>query len=41
MAKAISETELRRTIQQAYSNKNVCVPTALGQKAGNSILSFL
>ncbi|QNI83934.1 excinuclease UvrABC complex/ helicase subunit [Synechococcus sp. PROS-7-1] len=41
MAKAISETERRRTIQQAYNEKHGIVPTAAGKKASNSILSFL
>ena len=41
MAKAISETERRRTIQRIYNEKNGVVPTAAGKKASNSILSFL
>ena len=41
MAKAISETERRREIQQAYNEKHGVVPTAAGKKASNSILSFL
>ena len=41
MAKAISETERRRDIQQAYNEKHGVVPTAAGKKASNSILSFL
>ena len=41
MAKAISETERRRAIQQAYNEKHGVVPTAAGKKASNSILSFL
>ena len=41
MAKAIGETERRRTIQQAYNEKHGVVPTAAGKKASNSILSFL
>ena len=41
MAKAISETDRRRAIQQAYNVKNGVVPTAAGKKASNSILSFL
>ena len=41
MAKAISETERRRAIQQVYNEKNRVVPTAAGKKASNSILSFL
>ena len=41
MAKAISETERRRAIQQAHNEKNGVVPTAAGKKASNSILSFL
>ena len=38
MAKAISETERRRSIQQAYNEKHGIVPTAAGKKASNSIL---
>ena len=41
MAKAISETERRRAIQQTYNEKNGVVPTAAGKKASNSILNFL
>jgi excinuclease ABC subunit B len=41
MAKAISETERRRKIQQTYNEKNGIVPTAAGKKASNSILSYL
>ena len=41
MVKAISETERRRAIQQAYNEKHGVVPTAAGKKASNSILSFL
>ena len=41
MAKAISETERRRAIQQTYNEKHGVVPTAAGKKASNSILSFL
>ena len=41
MAKAISETERRRVIQQTYNDKNGIVPTAAGKKANNSILSLL
>lgn len=41
MAKAISETERRRAIQQTYNQKHGVVPTAAGKKASNSILSFL
>ena len=41
MAKAISETERRRKIQQTYNDKHGIVPTAAGKKASNSILSFL
>tara|TARA_B100000674_G_scaffold479293_1_gene477506 strand:+ start:4407 stop:6446 length:2040 start_codon:yes stop_codon:yes gene_type:complete len=41
MVKAISETERRRAIQQAYNVKHGVVPTAAGKKANNSILSFL
>ena len=41
MAKAISETERRRAIQQKYNDKNGIVPAAAGKNASNSILSFL
>ena len=41
MAKAISETERRREIQQNYNEKNVILPTPAGKKASNSILNFL
>ena len=41
MAKAISETERRRAIQQTYNEKHGVVPMAAGKKASNSILSFL
>ena len=41
MAKAISETQRRRAIQEAYNKKYGVVPTAAGKKASNSILSFL
>ena len=41
MAKAISETERRREIQQVYNEANGIVPAPAGKKASNSILSFL
>ena len=41
MAKAISETERRRAIQQAYNLKHGITPTPAGKRAGNSILAFL
>ena len=41
MAKAISETECRRDIQQSYNELNGIVPTPEGKKASNSILPFL
>ena len=41
MAKAISETERRRAIQQSHNDKHGVVPTAAGKKSSNSILSFL
>jgi excinuclease ABC subunit B len=41
MAKAISETERRRAIQQAYNTKHGITPTPAGKRAGNSILAFL
>ena len=41
MARAISETERRRTIQHAYNVEHGITPTPAGKRAGNSILSFL
>ncbi|MDH4406477.1 MAG: excinuclease ABC subunit UvrB [Cyanobium sp. D14.bin.5] len=41
MAKAISETERRRTIQHAHNVEHGITPTPAGKRAGNSILSFL
>jgi excinuclease ABC subunit B len=41
MAKAISETERRRVIQQAYNERHGITPAPAGKRAGNSILSFL
>jgi excinuclease ABC subunit B len=41
MAKAISETERRRAIQQAYNDRHGITPTPAGKRAGNSILAFL
>ncbi|SBO44046.1 excinulease of nucleotide excision repair, DNA damage recognition component [Cyanobium sp. NIES-981] len=41
MAKAISETERRRAIQQTYNEKHGITPTAAGKRAGNAILAFL
>ena len=41
MAKAISETERRRAIQQTYNAKHSITPTPAGKRAGNSILAFL
>ena len=41
MAKAISETERRRAIQQAYNEEHGITPTPAGKRAGNSILAFL
>ncbi len=41
MAKAISETERRRAIQQAYNEKHGITPTPAGKRAGNAILAFL
>ena len=41
MDKAITETERRRAIQQAYNEKHGITPTPAGKRAGNSILAFL
>ena len=41
MAKAISETERRRAIQQAYNEKHGITPKPIVKKPTNSILSFL
>ena len=41
MDKAISETERRRAIQQAYNEQHGITPTPAGKRAGNSILAFL
>ena len=41
MAKAISETERRRAIQQTYNEKHGITPQPAGKRAGNSILAFL
>jgi excinuclease ABC subunit B len=41
MAKAISETERRRVIQQEYNERHGITPTPAGKRAGNAILSFL
>lgn len=41
MAKAISETERRRAIQDAYNQKHGITPTPIIKKQTNSILSFL
>jgi excinuclease ABC subunit B len=41
MAKAISETARRRTIQEAYNTKHGITPKPAGKRAGNSILAFL
>ncbi len=41
MAKAISETERRREIQNIYNIEHGISPTPAGKKASNSILSFL
>ena len=41
MAKAISETERRRAIQQAYNEKHGITPSPAGKRAGNAILAFL
>jgi excinuclease ABC subunit B len=41
MAKAISETERRRRIQQTYNEQHGITPTPAGKRAGNAILAFL
>jgi excinuclease ABC subunit B len=41
MARAISETERRRAIQQAYNEEHGIIPTPAGKRAGNAILAFL
>jgi excinuclease ABC subunit B len=41
MARAISETERRRAIQQAYNEEHGITPTPAGKRAGNAILAFL
>jgi excinuclease ABC subunit B len=41
MARAISETERRRAIQQAHNEEHGITPTPAGKRAGNAILSFL
>ena len=41
MAKAISETERRRAIQQSYNEQHGITPQPAGKRAGNSILAFL
>ena len=41
MAKAISETERRRAIQQTYNERHGITPSPAGKRAGNAILAFL
>ncbi len=41
MAAAISETERRRAIQQAYNEKYDITPTSTKSRSGNAILAFL
>ncbi|MBC1260319.1 excinuclease ABC subunit UvrB [Synechococcus sp. BSF8S] len=41
MARAISETERRRGIQQTYNESHGITPSPAGKRAGNAILSFL
>jgi excinuclease ABC subunit B len=41
MAAAISETERRRAIQQAYNEKHGIIPTSTKSRSGNAILAFL
>ena len=40
MAKAITETERRRAIQQTYNEKHGITPTPAGKRGSNSILAF-
>jgi excinuclease ABC subunit B len=41
MIAAISETERRRAIQQAYNEKHGITPTSTKSRSGNAILAFL
>ncbi len=41
MTAAISETERRRAIQQAYNKKHNITPTSTKSRSGNAILAFL
>ncbi len=41
MTAAISETERRRAIQQAYNEKHGITPTSTKSRSGNAILAFL
>jgi excinuclease ABC subunit B len=41
MVAAISETERRRAIQQAYNEKHGITPTSTKSRSGNAILAFL
>jgi excinuclease ABC subunit B len=41
MARAISETERRRAVQEAYNTRHGITPSPAGKRAGNSILTFL
>ncbi len=41
MAAAISETERRRAIQEAYNEKHNITPTSTKSRSGNAILAFL
>jgi excinuclease ABC subunit B len=41
MTAAISETERRRAIQQAYNEKHNITPTSTQSRSGNAILAFL
>ena len=41
IAKAVEETDRRRSIQQAYNERHGIIPKAVGRKSNNSILNFI